>query len=29
VRDAPRLAMAMDEVLASADRREQLHRLTN
>ena len=27
VRDTPRLAAAMDEVLASADRREQLHRL--
>jgi hypothetical protein len=27
VRDTPRLAMAMDEMLASADRREQLHRL--
>jgi hypothetical protein len=27
VRDTPRLAQAMDEVLASADRREQLHRL--
>ena len=27
VRDTPRLAAAMDEMLASADRREQLHRL--
>jgi hypothetical protein len=27
VRDTPRLAAAMDEVLASAERREQLHRL--
>lgn len=27
VRDTPRLAVAMDEMLASADRREQLHRL--
>jgi hypothetical protein len=27
VRDTPRLATAMDEVLASADRRDQLHRL--
>jgi hypothetical protein len=27
VRDTPRLAAAMDELLASADRREQLHRL--
>jgi hypothetical protein len=27
VRDTPRLAAAIDEVLASADRREQLHRL--
>ena len=27
VRDTPRLVTAMDEVLASADRREQLHRL--
>jgi hypothetical protein len=27
VRDAPRLAAAMDEILASAERREQLHRL--
>ena len=27
VRDTPRLAAAMDEILASADRREQLHRL--
>jgi hypothetical protein len=27
VRDTPRLATAMDEVLASAERREQLHRL--
>jgi hypothetical protein len=27
VRDTPRLAAAMDEVLASGDRREQLHRL--
>ena len=27
VRETPRLARAMDEVLASADRREQLHRL--
>ncbi len=27
VRDRPRLAAAMDEMLASADRREQLHRL--
>ena len=27
VRDTPRLAAAMDEILATADRREQLHRL--
>jgi hypothetical protein len=27
VRDTPRLTAAMDEILASADRREQLHRL--
>src|SRR5262245_24117961 len=27
VRDTPRLAAAVDEILASADRREQLHRL--
>jgi hypothetical protein len=27
VRDTPRLAAAMDEILASADRREELHRL--
>ena len=27
VRDTPRLAAAMDEMLANADRREQLHRL--
>jgi hypothetical protein len=27
VRDTPRLVVAMDEILASADRREQLHRL--
>jgi hypothetical protein len=27
VRDTPRLATAMDEMLASADRREKLHRL--
>jgi hypothetical protein len=27
VRDTPRLAQAMDEMLASADRREELHRL--
>src|SRR5713101_2755042 len=27
VRDTPRLAAAMDDMLASADRREQLHRL--
>jgi hypothetical protein len=27
VRDTPRLAAAMDEILASSDRREQLHRL--
>ena len=27
VRDTPRLATAIDELLASTDRREQLHRL--